>query len=293
MSEPAVLSLEEIWDFWPGTARWCMRFTLAQVLLSIFAHLFWAVGPLYEGDNEAERELFGITRWVLLIPLGLVTLFHLVEYVKHSPRPKALIISRVCMFEFSVKVLYYTFMNKSRGPVYQNMRCWDTRPIYAARWYGWTFAIPTLIFMNLFPILDDRPLYKAVLRIFPQQACTAGYCWACYIGCIVTDPWMGWLLNILACVAYVAVIVDEVVLVAERILHTAQPILKGYSIIIKECVFVIYTCVWLMGNCSYTSSYACQRFYCVSDVSLKATMSTLLFVYWSMEGSVEEEKKTT
>lgn len=45
----------------------------------------------------------------------------------------------------------------------------------------------------------------------------------------------------------------------------------------------MYTCVWLMGCWSYTGSYAVQRFYTVSDVSLKATMSGLMFLYWNTE----------
>ena len=94
---------------------------------------------------------------------------------------------------------------------------------------------------------------------------------------------MGWFLNILGCVAYVAVITDEIVFVTEHILITKQPVLKGYSIFVKECIFVIYAGVWLMGCSGHAGSYACQRFFTVADVSLKATMAALLFVYWNTE----------
>ena len=110
------------------------------------------------------------------------------------------------------------------------------------------------------------------------------------MGCVITDAWYGWYLNTLAIVAYLAVVVDTVVLTAERIVYTSQPILKGYSVIIKECVFVIYACVWLMGNWGYASSYACQRFYAVSDVSLKSTMAFLMFFFWANEEADTTQK---
>ena len=46
-----------------------------------------------------------------------------------------------------------------------------------------------------------------------------------------------------------------------------------WGIIIKESVFVIYTCIYLCGLWGYASSYACQRFYTVTDVSLKEPWS--------------------
>ena len=67
--------------------------------------------------------------------------------------------------------------------------------------------------------------------------------------------------------------------VSDHILATRIPAVKGYSIIIKESVFVFYTGVWLMGNWGFASSYACQRFYTVTDISLKATMALLMFMY--------------
>ena len=40
-------------------------------------------------------------------------------------------------------------MSTGYGQAYQNQRAYDLRPIYATRWIGWTFAIPTLLFMCL------------------------------------------------------------------------------------------------------------------------------------------------
>eukprot|EP00434_Breviolum_minutum_P019069 symbB.v1.2.016810.t1/scaffold1292.1/size223628/8 len=186
------------------------------------------------------------------------------------------------MFEFSVKITYYTLLSTGYGMAYLNQRAYDERPIYATRWIGWTFAIPTLLFMNLYPLLDQEHPLEALVRILPQQAASAAYCWACFLGCVITNPVIGWYLNILGCVAYIVVIADEMVLVYYNILKASQPVLKGYSIVVKECIFVIYTVVWLMGNWGYASSYSCQRFYTVSDVSLKFTMAMLLFFYWNV-----------
>lgn len=146
------------------------------------------------------------------------------------------------MWEFTVKIAYYTLLSEGYDFAFWNQRCVDYRPIYMTRWIGWSFAIPTLMFMNLYPIMDDQTACSVLLRIFPQQAATWAYCWACFLGCVVADPWMGWILNTLGCVAYVVVIVDEIVLVCDRLLLTSQPALKGYSIIVKECMFIIYTC---------------------------------------------------
>ena len=202
------------------------------------------------------------------------------------PRRRALVISRVCMFQFSVKITYYTMLSEGYDFAFWNQRCVDYRPIYVTRWVGWSFAIPTLIFMNLYPIMDDdnETALTVLARVFPQQAASWAYCWACCLGCIVADPWMGWFLNTLGCVAYIVVIVDEAVLVCDRLLTTSQPFLKGYSIIVKESIFIIYTCIYLCGLWGFASSYACQRFYTVSDISLKSTVALLLFFYWAVDG---------
>lgn len=91
-------------------------------------------------------------------------------------------------------------------------------------------------------------------------------------------------------------VVDEVCFVSDHLLATTMPALKGYSIIVKEHMFVFYTGVWLMGLGGFASSYACQRFYTVTDVSLKATMAFLLFLYLmcgaqKMETETETEQK--
>ena len=48
---------------------------------------------------------------------------------------------------------------------------------------------PTGAARNLYPIMEDYPASAVVKRIFPQQACSAAYCWTCYLGCIIYDPW--------------------------------------------------------------------------------------------------------
>lgn len=283
----AMSTWSEIWREWPCTARWCMWFTWIQIACALLCHLFWPIEAYYKEVNQDEIAIFKVARYVLIIPLALITLFHFSEMLRLKPRPRVLIISRVSMFEFTVKITYYTMLSEGYGFAFWNQRCVDYRPIYVTRWVGWSFAIPTLMFMSLYPILDDQKLVDVLVRIFPQQAATWAYCWTCCLGCLVADPWMGWTLNTLGCVAYIFVIFDEIVLVSYRLLTTTQPALKGYSIIVKESVFIIYTCVYLCSLWGFASSYASQRFYTVSDVSLKATMSTLLFFYWCVDGDHE------
>lgn len=278
------LQISAMWNSWPSSARWCVYFTVAQVLCCLLAHAFWDIGPLYKDVNEDEIALFTVARYVLIIPLCCITLFMFCEMGSSRPRSRALVISRVCIFEFSVKISYYTMLSEGYDFAFWNQRCVDYRPIYVTRWVGWSFAIPTLLFMNLYPIMDDETALAVLARIFPQQAASWAYCWACCLGCLVPDPWMGWILNTLGCVAYIVVIVDEAVLVCDRLLTTSQPFLKGYSIIVKECIFIIYTCIYLCGLWGFASSYACQRFYTVTDISLKSTMALLLFFYWAVDG---------
>lgn len=275
----------KIWNNWPSSARWCVHFTVAQVACCLIAHVYWPLGPYYLDVNPDEIALFAVARHVLVVPLLLLALFHFREMCSRRPRHRMLMICRVSMWEFTVKIAYYTLLSEGYDFAFWNQRCVDYRPIYMTRWIGWSFAIPTLMFMNLYPIMDDQTACSVLLRIFPQQAATWAYCWACFLGCVVADPWMGWILNTLGCVAYVVVIVDEIVLVCDRLLLTSQPALKGYSIIVKECMFIIYTCVYLCSLWGFFSSYACQRFYTASDVSLKSTMATLLFIYWRCDGN--------
>lgn len=133
--------------------------------------------------------------------------------------------------------------------------------------------------MNLYPIVDDRDAIQVLARLCPQMAASATYCWTCFLGSVVLDPWTGFSLQALGCVAYIMVVIDEVYFVSNNLLASSVPEIKGYSIIIKEFMFGLYTSVWLMGNSGFVSSYMCRRFYTVSDVSLKASMASLMCLY--------------
>ena len=117
--------------------------------------------------HQDEIEIFRTTRYVLIVPLGLppgcftdmfchafrvaglLVLFHIVEFSKPRPRFRALLMARVSIFEFCIKITYYFMLSNGTELAWQNMRCYDVRPIYLPRWTGWTFAIPTLLTMLL------------------------------------------------------------------------------------------------------------------------------------------------
>ena len=44
-----------------------------------------------------------------------------------------------------------------------------------------------------------------------------------------------------------------------------------------------YTVIFLLGNMGFISSYSCQLFYSVTDISHLAVLSSLLFVYWNLD----------
>lgn len=110
------------------------------------------------------------------------------------------------MLLFAVKICYYTMLSRGYGLAFQNQRSPDYRPIYVTRWIGWTYAVPTVLFMNLYPLMDSHPMLEVLVRIFPQLAASATYCWTCALGSVLYDPWMGWFLTVLGCVAYAAVV---------------------------------------------------------------------------------------
>ena len=152
-----------------------MRLTFALVMSSLAGHLCFVAGPMFEATtNQAEIELFGITRFILVIPLALFVLYHFFESAKPSPNYTALTMARISIFEFAITIIYYTVMATNAGLVAQNVRSYDLRPVYLPRWYGWTLAIPTLLCMNYRPMLDDRSFMHVVKRTFPQQAASAG-----------------------------------------------------------------------------------------------------------------------
>ena len=132
-------------------------------------------------------------------------------------------------FEFMVKMTYYTLLSRNYGLAFVNQRSYDHRPIYGTRWVGWSFAVPTMVFMNLYPLMDDHRAIDVLIRLFPQMAASSTYCWASGLGCILNDPWMGWFLCILGCVAYVAIVADEIAYVRERLSLTSQPVTKGWT----------------------------------------------------------------
>lgn len=277
---------------WPPTAQWCWAVVKFQVVMCIFVHCCCTIGPRYQDINEDEMELFELARKILIFPLLLVCVFGIAEGCSNKPREQALVSCGVVILEFGVEITYYNLLSLG-GLGFQNQRAHDYRPIYAARWIGWSVAIPMLNFMNLYPLVDNQPFMQVLARLCPQSAASAAYCWTCFLGSVVLDPWMGWTLNALGCLSYILVVVDEVCFVSDHLLATTMPALKGYSIIVKEHMFVFYTGVWLMGNGGFASSYACQRFYTVTDVSLKATMAMafLLFLYL-MCGAQKMETET-
>jgi bacteriorhodopsin len=245
---------------------------------------------------KEEIELFGMTRYILLPALMLAVAYSFFEHFIRSPsRPRAIIMSRVVVVEFCIKITYYSYMaNYNGGIVHVNNRALGPeRPIYLARWIGWSVAIPIVIFMNTIPMMEDMTLTDALKRIFPMQICSSAYCWTCYLGCIITNPIMGWILLSMGCGFYCQIIVDQSVFLAERLTRTKQAALKGYLIMIKEMIFMIYTFVFLLGEWDYISSFAIQRFYCFSDVSLKACTASFMFIFWasSSDKDFAENKK--
>eukprot|EP00438_Fugacium_kawagutii_P014916 Skav233165 [mRNA] locus=scaffold1620:79217:79975:- [translate_table: standard] len=249
------------------------------------------MGERYQTVNDDEMELFASARKVLVVPFAFILLFGLSELCSAKPREQALVTCGVVLFEFGVQITYYTLLSIGWGFPFQNQRSSDHRPIYATRWVGWFFGIPTLIFMNLYPIVDDRHVIQVLARLCPQMAASATYCWTCFLGCVVLDPWTGLSLEALGCVAYIMVVIDEVYFVSNHLLNSSLPAIKGYSIIMKEFMFGVYTAVWLMGNGGFVSSYMCQRFYTVSDVSLKAIMASLMCLYFMFGGHKSEAER--
>eukprot|EP00438_Fugacium_kawagutii_P026456 Skav202767 [mRNA] locus=scaffold326:244883:246032:+ [translate_table: standard] len=275
------------WSAWPATGKLCAAFSVAQLVAFVAAYACYDVGPLYKGKAVAdELSVFSMARNALIIPMALITLvamYQVAEMFSAKPRHRALVISRVCMFEFMVKMTYYTLLSRGYGLAFQNQRSYDERPIYGTRWAGWTFAVPTMVFMNLYPLMDDHRVLDVLIRLFPQMAASATYCLVCGLGCILYDPFMGWFLCILGCVAFVAIVADEIVYLQERLPQTSQPVVKSISVAFKAIMFVLYTLVYLLGNWGFTTSHSVQVFYCFADIAHMAVMSSLLFLYWNLD----------
>ena len=102
----------KIWNNWPSSAKWCVRFTVAQVACCLLAHLYWPIGPYYLDVNRDEIALFTVARYVLVVPLLLLALFHFRETCSSRPRHRVLVICRVSMWEFTVKIAYYTLLSE-------------------------------------------------------------------------------------------------------------------------------------------------------------------------------------
>mmetsp|Transcript_79246 Transcript_79246/g.96908 ORF Transcript_79246/g.96908 Transcript_79246/m.96908 type:complete len:305 (+) Transcript_79246:54-968(+) len=278
--------ISNAWNTWPRTAKLCVAFTYAQIFTCILAYCLYEVGPMHQGPKEDELAVFSMARNALIIPMALITLvamYQVAEMCSPKPRHRALVISRVCMWEFMLKMTYYTLLSRGYGLAFQNLRSSDYRPIYGTRYVGWTFAVPTMVFMNLYPLMDEHRVIDVLIRLFPQMAASSTYCLACGLGCILFDASMGWALCFLGCFAYVAITADEVVYVQERISTTSQPVVKGIGIAIKTVLFVIYTVVYLLGNWGFVSSYSVQACYSCLDIFHMATFSSLLFLYWNMD----------
>jgi len=280
---------------WPTKARICVWFTYAQIVFNVLTHMFWRVGPQMTRIPEQEIEVFNTVQLALVPTMLAAVIFFISEQFCRNPqRPAALMMSRLVIFECFIKIAYYTVLAKYNGGfAHVNLRAFGPeRPIYLPRWIGWSLAIPTLIAMNTYPMMDTVPFPVFFRRILPMQAATMSYCWSCYLGCIIYDPWMGWFLISLGCMGYVSIIADQAVFVAQRLCVTENAAAKGYSVIVKEMVFATYTSIWLLGNWGYCSSLVCQKFYSYGDVSLKASMTLLMFIFWNIKDGAKPFRET-
>ena len=78
----------------------------------LIAHVYWPLGPYYLDVNPDEIALFAVARHVLVVPLLLLALFHFREMCSRRPRHRMLMICRVSMWEFTVKIAYYTLLSE-------------------------------------------------------------------------------------------------------------------------------------------------------------------------------------
>lgn len=275
------------WSTWPGTARLCAAVSAAQLVAFVTALACCDVGPLYKGKAEVDEQgIFSMARNALIIPMALITLvamYQVAEMCSAKPRHRALVISRVCMWEFVLKMTYYTLLSRGYGLAFQNQRSYDSRPIYGTRYAGWTLAVPTMVFMNLYPLMDDHRVSDVLIRLFPQLAASATYCLVCGLGSILYDPFIGWLLCLSGPLAFLAIVADQTVYLQERLPKTSQPVVKSISVALKTIMDVLYALVYLLGNLGFTSSHSVEVFYSSSDIGHMAVMSSLLFLYWNMD----------
>lgn len=265
---------------WPLFARVCMWFTYAQIAACLLTHLCCTIGPRFPDPDPKEISVFDSVRYVLVPVFVLEVFAMLIEMCRKNPRPNARIMSGIVIWEMCVKMTYYSVLtNFNGGIVHLNLRAMgEPRPIYLARWIGWSFALPGLLVMANQPAMDDVPFPTFLHRIFPMLAATWAYCWSCYLGCVVYNMWIGWFLISLGFVGYIATIADLTWFFDERFDITPNSNLKAFVTIVREAIFVAYSLIWLLGNWDYLDSYRCQIFYSYCDVTLGCMFAILLHV---------------
>lgn len=262
----------------PWPARWCNYFTVAQVVACVATVLVHPIGPTMTPD-PAEIARFQLVR-TMLAPALLLEFAQVLSSASDGVSHAGGGMSKFVMAEYCIKMTYYTLMATFDGAiVHQNLRAQDVRPIYAPRWIGWCLAVPTLIIINNYPLIDGMSFRHFWWRLLPNLNVTWTYCVTCWLGTVVHDPWVGWGLIFLSFLAYLAATMDQVYFLVERSDKTSWFGYKCAIVMVKEIAFFIYGVVYLLGNWGMMSSYSVQSFFSFGDVFIKVSLASVIVIF--------------
>lgn len=267
---------------WPLSAQLCNWCAVAQVVATVVIWLVYGIGPQWPTPNESEIWHFKNVR-TLLGPALLLESSQLISCwgSEKKLRVKAKGMSAMVILEYTVKMTYYTIMSFFDGGwVHVNLRAWgDPRPIYAPRWIGWGVAVPTLLAINNFPLVDGMSEAEFFWRMMPMMLDTWAYCLVCWMGSVTPDAWAGWFAIFISFVGWIFTIWDQLEFCMERHGRTNHFGFKLAIVLYIQIMFFNYGAIYLFGNFNFLTSWGCQVFFCYGDVFLKVSLASCLVVF--------------
>lgn len=246
-----------------------------------------------EDLNPTEAWHFGLIRFLLMPCFILECSVYFSQCWGSSQELdlKGRHMSLALLAEYMCLMLTYSCMSSpENGIAHYNMRAvGPPRPVYFARWAGWTLAMPIYLLINNWPLSEGMEFADYFNRLWPMLLNTVGYTALTWVGTVTESPKAGWTCIVVAFLIFGAIQIEQFSFLRERQESLRQVeqhdnIVIGHDTrqnIVSYCclVFAAYGVAYLLGNANFISNARLELVYSYCDLVLKVLTGSLFVTF--------------
>jgi len=194
------------------------------------------------------------------------------ELSLHGPGDSLLTLS---MYGVKVATAMHLWWH-SGGLVHTDVLAWGgPRPVYFARFFQWSIAVPVMHMMTSRVFLCDQRPSVTLLRCAPSIIAAWSFVWSSWVMEVTLSPACRWLLMFLSLMGSVLILVDQCKLAYD---HRKEELfgMKMSLVIFQIVVFTWYGIVFELGRFGAVSCLHEHAFYAYTDATLKVFQGALL-----------------